>query len=110
MTNLRNGRSVVVRINDRGPFVRGRGLDLARGAAFAIGMYGVGPVRIAVLGRGRSFAAAQAPSPNAWYAEQEPTQVWRGRHRLHAGAQGHRVGTRLDRVLADSARIQSARD
>jgi rare lipoprotein A len=109
VTNLRNGRSVVVRVNDRGPFVRGRGLDLARGAAFAIGMYGVGPVRIAVLGRGRSLAAA--PSPNAWYAEQWPTQTWHGHHRLHAaGAYGTRVRARLDRVLADSARLQSARD
>lgn len=34
------GRSVVVRINDRGPFIRGRHLDLARGAAFAIGCKG----------------------------------------------------------------------
>lgn len=36
VTNLANGRSVVVRINDRGPYVAGRSLDLARGAARAI--------------------------------------------------------------------------
>lgn len=48
VTNLRNGRSVVVRINDRGPFVRGRVIDLSRAAAVAIGMTGAGvvPVRI----------------------------------------------------------------
>ncbi len=38
LTNPRNGRSVVVRVNDRGPFVRGRSLDVARGAAAALGM------------------------------------------------------------------------
>ena len=49
VTNLANGRTVVVRINDRGPFVRGVSLDLARGAAFAIGMRGNATVRIARL-------------------------------------------------------------
>jgi rare lipoprotein A len=39
-TNPENGRSVTVVINDRGPFTRGVTLDLARGAAHAIGMHG----------------------------------------------------------------------
>jgi rare lipoprotein A len=39
VTNPRNGKSVTVVINDRGPFTRGVTLDLARGAAHAIGMY-----------------------------------------------------------------------
>jgi rare lipoprotein A len=38
VTNLENGRSVTVVINDRGPFTRGVTLDLSRGAARAIGM------------------------------------------------------------------------
>ena len=38
VTNKRNGRSVVVRISDRGPFVRGRIIDLTPAAARAIGM------------------------------------------------------------------------
>lgn len=42
VTNPKTGRSVVVRINDRGPFVRGRGLDLAKGAAEALGILGQG--------------------------------------------------------------------
>ncbi|WP_305879886.1 septal ring lytic transglycosylase RlpA family protein [Thermosynechococcus sp. HN-54] len=51
VTNLQNGRSVVVRINDRGPFTGGREIDLSQGAAAAIGLIGagVGPVRIDVL-------------------------------------------------------------
>ena len=49
--NLANGRSVVVRINDRGPFIRGRVIDLTRGAAAAIGMIssGTASVKITVL-------------------------------------------------------------
>ena len=51
VTNLQTGRSVVVRINDRGPFVRGRIIDLAYGAAKAVDLEssGVAPVRVAVL-------------------------------------------------------------
>ena len=53
VTNMRNGRSVVVRINDRGPFIRGRVIDLSKGAARVIRMVGRGiaPVRVEVLGR-----------------------------------------------------------
>jgi rare lipoprotein A len=46
LTNPRTGRSVVVRVNDRGPFVRGRGLDVARGAAAALGMISSGTARL----------------------------------------------------------------
>lgn len=53
VTNTRNGRSVVVRINDRGPFIRGRVIDLSYGAARVLGMLGRGlaPVKVEVLGR-----------------------------------------------------------
>lgn len=52
-TNLGNGRSVVVRINDRGPWARGRILDLSYAAAQKLGMIGPGQarVKIEVLGR-----------------------------------------------------------
>ncbi|MCY1536952.1 Endolytic peptidoglycan transglycosylase RlpA [compost metagenome] len=51
MTNLRNDKSVVVRINDRGPFVRGRIIDLSHKAAAQIDMLraGVVPVRVEQL-------------------------------------------------------------
>ncbi len=48
VTNLANGRSVVVRINDRGPFVRGRAIDVSYGAARALGMQGCGTGRVHV--------------------------------------------------------------
>ena len=44
VTNPRTGRSVSVRINDRGPFIRGRILDLSSGAARSIGLGGTGKV------------------------------------------------------------------
>jgi rare lipoprotein A len=50
--NLSNGRSVKVTINDRGPFVKGRIIDLSKAAAQSIGMGGVAKVRISTLGRG----------------------------------------------------------
>lgn len=46
VTNLANGRSVRVRINDRGPYVGGRCIDLSRAAANAIGMGGLARVSI----------------------------------------------------------------
>lgn len=51
VTNLKNGRSVTVRINDRGPFVRNRAIDLSDGAAGALDMKraGVAPVRMEVV-------------------------------------------------------------
>ena len=54
VTSPNTGRSVVVRINDRGPFVGGRIIDLSVGAARAIGLtnYGVGTVRMDILGGG----------------------------------------------------------
>ena len=51
VTNPRNGRSVIVRINDRGPFVSGRTIDLSRAAAEEIGLVkrGVGEVHMELL-------------------------------------------------------------
>ena len=50
VTNIRNGRSVIVRINDRGPFIAGRVIDLTPAGATAIGFAGLAPVRLTVLG------------------------------------------------------------
>ncbi len=48
VTNVTNGRSVVVRINDRGPYVRGRNIDLSHGAAQRIGLTRAGVGRVQV--------------------------------------------------------------
>jgi rare lipoprotein A len=46
VTNLSSGRSVSVRITDRGPFVKGRCIDLSRAGANAIGMGGLARVSV----------------------------------------------------------------
>jgi rare lipoprotein A len=48
VTNLSNNKSVVVRINDRGPFIRGRIIDLTKSAAKQIDMVGVGVAKVKI--------------------------------------------------------------
>lgn len=48
VTNLKNGRSTAVRVNDRGPFVGGRIIDLSRAAARELGMLRAGTARVKV--------------------------------------------------------------
>jgi rare lipoprotein A len=50
VTHRKSGKSVVVRINDRGPFIRGRVIDLTPAAARALGFNGLAPVVLAVVG------------------------------------------------------------
>ena len=49
VTNIRTSQSVTVKINDRGPFVEGRLIDLSQGAARKIGIDGVEPVRLEII-------------------------------------------------------------
>jgi peptidoglycan lytic transglycosylase len=66
VTNLQNDQSVRVRINDRGPFIRGRIVDLSRAAAQQIGLLGpgVGEVRLTIVS-----GAVEKP-------EDSPTGLW----------------------------------
>jgi rare lipoprotein A len=76
VTNPANGRTVVVRINDRGPFVHGVSLDLARGAAFAIGMYGNKTVRVAELGRDGYASGAYPQDSFAQELQPQAQAAW----------------------------------
>jgi rare lipoprotein A len=60
VTNLSTGRSVIVRINDRGPFVKGRDLDLARGAAESLGMIGQGTATVKIVRLGAGEASGES--------------------------------------------------
>jgi len=60
VTNLENGRSVVVRVNDRGPFVKRRLIDLSWAAANALGYAGQGTARVRV----QSLDTASPPVPS----------------------------------------------
>ena len=60
VTNLNNGKSVIVRINDRGPFVKGRIIDLSYAAAKKIGLdiTGTAPVKLTVIGfKGKNYVS-----------------------------------------------------
>ncbi len=60
--NLSNGRSVVVRINDRGPFIGGRIIDLSKAAAASIGMISAGTAKVRVTTAGGGVLAALGQS------------------------------------------------
>lgn len=62
VTNLENGRSVRVAINDRGPYVDGRVIDLSRAAAHRLGMIGDGVVRVRIEATPQELAAARLPA------------------------------------------------
>jgi rare lipoprotein A len=63
VANLDNGRSVVVRINDRGPFSKGRIIDVSRAAAEQLGMIGTGVARVSVNPVDDAVASASAGEP-----------------------------------------------
>jgi len=60
--NQRTGRSITVRINDRGPFVAGRIIDLSTGAKNALGMDGIAPVCLEVVSYGSGKGGYQKPN------------------------------------------------
>lgn len=92
----RTGRTVTVRINDRGPFVRGRIIDLSRGAKRVLGMDGVAPVCITVLGRG---GGKFADAGSLFGSDDSYTQP-RGRHH----GRHHARTARLDRDFTETRR------
>jgi rare lipoprotein A len=59
VTNLNNGKKVVVKINDRGPYVDGRVIDLSRGAAAKLGMVERGTAKVKVIAKKPSHGSAK---------------------------------------------------
>ena len=74
VTNMDNGRSVVVRLNDRGPFVDDRIIDLSRAAAGALDMHGPGTARVRVQYVGPAPVTPNAAPNVAPMAAQQPIQ------------------------------------
>lgn len=111
VTNMANGRRAVLRVNDRGPFVDGRILDLSRGAAQELGLLqaGVGQVRVRYLGRaprlggGRPLQVAEAATSARQAAPQaaEPRQFWVQAAAFSDGDRAQRAAEALGR----SARV-----
>lgn len=65
VTNLSNGKAVVLRINDRGPFVRGRMLDVSHGAAKVLGFASAGTARVRIERLGQLDATTPVGAPLA---------------------------------------------
>lgn len=64
VTNLDNGKSIVLRVNDRGPFARGRIIDVSKRAAELLGFYGAGTARVRVTYLSRADLPNGAPQPD----------------------------------------------
>src|SRR5262249_37883784 len=100
VTNLSNGRSVMVRINDRGPYVRGRDIDLSHRAAQQIGLVrsGVASVQIARADETDSTSlASSVPSEGSY-----------GQLRVHHQTPHHRRHTYHSRYVHRRRRLRSA--
>ena len=110
VTNLRNGRSVIVKINDRGPFHDNRLIDLSYAAA----------TRLEILGEGTGLVEVEAIDPHQYAAEQSGQRVAGSKPKLAAtqtaAAVAERQNTALylqvgafqDRVNAERLRRQLA--
>ena len=61
VTNVENGRTLMVRLNDRGPFIGDRIIDLSKASAQALGITGLGEVRVQYAGPADPMAANRAP-------------------------------------------------
>jgi rare lipoprotein A (peptidoglycan hydrolase) len=84
VTSLDTGKSVTVRINDRGPYVGGRGIDLSHGAAEKVGIANAGVARVKVTPV--STAGLLEPTPSvstAPYAQPGSSRRIRARHRTY---------------------------
>jgi len=76
VTNLDNGRAVVVRLNDRGPFVDDRIIDLSRGAAGVLDMHGPGTARVRVQYVGPAPADPNAVSGDPFAPDSPSPQIF----------------------------------
>ncbi|WP_088344942.1 MULTISPECIES: septal ring lytic transglycosylase RlpA family protein [Rhodomicrobium] len=105
--NQRTGRTVVVRINDRGPFIGGRIIDLSRGAKNVLGMDGLASVCISVLGRGETYASNEA-RPRRVAAAQVRKRVARAERRNVRVARAERRNVRVARAERRNVRVARA--
>ncbi len=79
--NLENGKKIVVRINDRGPFIRGRIIDLSYTGAKRIGIVGPGTANVRITALGDAVKYSQK-TPVSF----QPRDYWRGDFTVQVGA------------------------
>ncbi len=93
VTNLDNGKNVIVKINDRGPFHGDRLIDLSYAAAVKIGIAkaGTGRVEVRVIGPGRSTSSSEMTTATAVPLASEGTYVQMGAFKYFVNAQEMRA-------------------
>ena len=107
VTNLENGRSVIVRVNDRGPFVQNRVIDLSYVAAVKIGVWPKGTAMVEVRAIDPAHPEAEPAAPRAVSARASPAAP----EKTHKPALYLQVGAFGDHANADraAARVRAAR-
>ncbi len=107
--NLENGKSIVLRINDRGPFIPGRIIDLSVGAAQQLGIYGPGTAQVEIEALGIARPASAPKKDRPVYAS---ASYDKGNYSIQVGAFGDRENAeKLARELGRAykyAQIKSA--
>lgn len=98
--NLNNGRTITVRINDRGPFVAGRIIDLSYKAARRIGIVGPGTGRVKVTALGKATAYSKKDHSPVDFT---PVNYWKGNFTVQ-------VGAFKEKTNADQYRIKLSKD
>ncbi len=92
VTNMRNGRQLDIRINDRGPFAKGRIIDLSFGAAQKLGVVGPGTAPVEIVALAAPTRKVAAPGSRQF----EPVDLTRGNFTFQVGAfQDHANARRL---------------
>ena len=88
VTNLANGKYVTVKVNDRGPFVKGRELDVSKAAAVKLDMIktGTAKVRIEILGKGEGGNAGTSGSSGSTANKPKATSTANSQVKLEKGA------------------------
>jgi rare lipoprotein A len=115
VTNLENGRNIVLRLNDRGPFAHDRILDVSRAAAVELGFLqqGTARVRVRYLGPPDGVEPAGSVADSRIYTVQQDD----GRFRVQAGAFSRRANAEAlrqrvsgeGRAVVEQARVNGRR-
>ncbi len=110
VTNLNNGKSVIVEVNDRGPFSKGRIIDLSRAAAEKIGMIQAGVISVRI----ESVAGQPGPTPKS----SDPNssgKVSTGKWALQCGAYSNKTNAQsrknqVTKILDRSTKLKSSKN
>lgn len=109
VANLKNGRSVEVAITDRGPFLKGRKIDLSRKAARIIGMLddGTAPVRISLISK--PYGSREVGAPLRYFVQVGSFSERRNAEQLRSRLAVYYRDVHVDRLDADHRRYYRVR-